>query len=80
MAESLTWEGAVSAREELLWRIPFRTQCRTMYTLHGFDNGLLDGYGISFERLAAEVGARDGELLQGADGEHYLVELGRLRP
>jgi hypothetical protein len=47
--------------------------------LHGLDHGIVDGFGISFERLAAEVGARDGELLKGADGEHYLVESGRLR-
>jgi hypothetical protein len=47
--------------------------------LHGLDHGIADAFGISFERLAAEVGASDGELLKGADGEHYLVESGRLR-
>lgn len=45
-----------------------------------FDTGILDGYGQSFERLIAEVGAAEGDLLNGADGKHYLVESGRLRP
>jgi hypothetical protein len=47
--------------------------------LQGFDSGIVDSYGISFGCLAAEVGARDGELLEGTDGKHYLVESGRLR-
>ena len=32
-----------------------------------------------FDRLSAEVGAREGELLQGADDRKYVVESGRLR-
>jgi hypothetical protein len=47
--------------------------------LRGFETGIVDGYGQSFERLIAEVGACDGDLLNGADGKHYLVEAGRLR-
>jgi hypothetical protein len=39
----------------------------------------MDGYGTSFDRLSAEVGAREGELLQGADDRQYVVESGRLR-
>ncbi len=77
MAESLTWEGAVAAREELLWRI-HRNQMPNS-TFRGFDTGIEDGYGKSFERLIAEVNAKDGELLNGPDGKHYLVESGRLR-
>ena len=77
MAESLTWEGAVAAREELLWRI-HRNEIPTG-GLQGFDTGIMDGYGTSFDRLSAEVGAREGELLQGADDQQYVVESGRLR-
>lgn len=77
MAESLTWEGAVSGRAELLWRI-HRNEMPN-HALHGFDTGIEDGFGTSFDCLAAEVGARDGELLKGGDGKHYLVESGRLR-
>jgi glycosyltransferase involved in cell wall biosynthesis len=77
MAESLTWDGAVNAREELLWRI-HRNEM-PINALHGFDTGIEDGYGTSFDCLAAEVGAKDGELLRGADGNHYLVESGHLR-
>ncbi len=77
MAESLTWEGAVAAREELLWRI-YRNQMPTN-AFQGFETGISDGYGKSFERLIAEVNANDGDLLNGADGEHYIVESGRLR-
>ena len=61
MAESLTWDGAVAAREELLWRI-HRNQMPTG-GLRGFDTGIMDGYGTSFDRLSAEVGALEGELL-----------------
>jgi len=77
MAESLSWDGAVAAREELLWRI-HRNQMPTG-GLQGFDTGIMDGYGTSFDRLSAEVGAREGELLQGADNQNYVVESGRLR-
>lgn len=78
MAESLTWDRAVSAREELLWRI--HNNQMPVNGLTCFDTGILDGYGQSFERLIAEVGAAEGDLLNGADGKHYLVESGRLRP
>ncbi len=77
MAESRTWEVAVKAREELLWRI-HRNQMPNN-ALQGFESGIEDGHGILFERLTAEVGAKDGELLRGADGQHYLVESGLLR-
>jgi hypothetical protein len=77
MAESRTWEVAVKAREELLWRI-HRNQMPNN-ALQGFHSGIEDGHGILFERLTAEVGAKDGELLRGADGQHYLVESGLLR-
>ena len=77
MAESHTWERAVKAREDLLWRI----HCNQMpnHALHGFESGITDSNGVLFERLTAEVGAKDGELLHGADGRHYLVESGLLR-
>jgi glycosyltransferase involved in cell wall biosynthesis len=77
MAESLTWEGAVAAREEILWRI-HRNQMPAN-GLQGFDTGILDGFGTPFDRLSPEVGAREGELLQGADDQRYLVESGHLR-
>jgi hypothetical protein len=77
MAESLTWDGAVGAREELLWRI-HRNQMPTA-GLQGFDTSIMDGLGTSFDRLSAEVGANEGELLQGADDRQYVVESGRLR-
>jgi glycosyltransferase involved in cell wall biosynthesis len=77
IAESLTWDGAIAAREELLWRI-HRNQM-PMGGLQGFDTGIMDGYGTSFDRLSAEVGAKEGELLQGADNQQYVVESGRLR-
>ncbi len=77
MAESHTWEGAVSAREEMLWRIQRNQMPNNV--LHGFENGIADGHGIQFERLTADVAAKDGELLHGADGQDYLVESGLLR-
>jgi glycosyltransferase involved in cell wall biosynthesis len=77
MAESLTWDGAVKAREELLWRI-HRNEMPNA-GLRGFETGILDSNGVCFERLTPEVDARDGELLRGADGNCYLVEAGRLR-
>jgi len=77
IAESFTWEGSVAARENLLSRI--HRNLLPNNALHGFDTGINDGYGQSFERLIAEVGAKDGDLLNGADGKQYLVESGRLR-
>jgi glycosyltransferase involved in cell wall biosynthesis/SAM-dependent methyltransferase len=77
MAESFTWDGAVKAREELLWRIHRNAMPNNL--LQGFDTGIVDGYGVSFDRLNAEAGVKDGELLQAADGHHYLAEAGRLR-
>src|SRR5579862_943169 len=77
MAESLTWDGAVKAREELLWRIHRNAMPNNL--LQGFDTGIVDGYGESFDRMNAEMTVTDGELLHGADGEHYLAEAGRLR-
>jgi glycosyltransferase involved in cell wall biosynthesis len=61
MAESLTWDGAVAAREELLWRI-HRNQMPSGGR-HGFDTGIMDGCGKSFDRLSAEVSAKEGELV-----------------
>jgi glycosyltransferase involved in cell wall biosynthesis len=60
MAESLTWDGAVAAREELLWRIHLN-QMPTAGQ-QGFDTGIMDGCGMSFDRLSAELGAREDEL------------------
>ena len=48
MAESLTWDGAVAAREELLWRI-HRNQMPTGGQ-QGFATGIMDGCGTSFDR------------------------------
>lgn len=78
MAESLTWDGAVAAREELLWRI-HRNQMPHSAAFQGFDTDIPDGYGRSFERLIAEVSGGDGQLFKGADGKFYLVDAGRLR-
>jgi hypothetical protein len=47
--------------------------------LRGFESGLVDSFGLPFERFPADFGARDGELLRGPDGKHYLIESGRLR-
>jgi hypothetical protein len=77
MAESLTWDGSAKAREELLWRIHRNVMPNNI--LQGLDTGILDGFGISFDRLTADAGVKEGELLQGADGSHYLAEGGRLR-
>ncbi len=77
MAESLSWEGSVKAREELLWRIHNNAMPNSL--LQGLDTGIVDGYGVPFERLTPEVTFQDGELLYGTDGKHYLVESGRLR-
>ena len=77
IAESLTWDKAVEAREELLWRI-HRNQMPTG-GLQGFDTGIVDGYGTSFDRLSPEVRVSEGELLRGDDQKQYVVESGRLR-
>jgi len=77
MAESLTWDTAVAAREELLWRIHRNEMPNDL--LKGFDTGIADGYGNSFERLISDVQADSGDLLRGPAGDHYLVESGRLR-
>ncbi len=77
MAESHTWDGAVKAREELLWRI--HTNQMPNNALQGFQSGIADGHGILFERLTEDVAAKDGELLHGDDGQNYLVESGVLR-
>lgn len=77
MAESLSWENAVETREELLIRIHKNEISHN--ALRGFDTGITDGYGIPFEHLTADARVRDGEMLQGADGEQYIVEGGRLR-
>jgi hypothetical protein len=77
MAESLTWDTAIDAREELLYRIHAN---ELPIGLQGFQNGIVDGHGIPFENLTADFRAPDGVLFSGADGEHYLVESGTLRP
>jgi hypothetical protein len=77
MAESLTWDSAVSAREELLYRVLANEFPNT--GLQGIQTGIADGYGISFENLTADVAASEGDLLIGAEGEYYLVESGSLR-
>lgn len=77
MAESLSWDGSVKAREELLWRIHKDKLPNTL--LQGLDNGLVDGFGIPFERLTPDSNFAEGELLHGTDGQHYVVDLGRLR-
>ena len=77
MAEGHSWDGAVKAREVLLWRI-HRNQMASS-ALKGFENGIEDGFGVPFEQITPDVGASEGELLRGADGQHYLVESGCLR-
>jgi glycosyltransferase involved in cell wall biosynthesis len=76
MAESLTWDVAVGAREELLYRIHAN---ELSISLQGFQNGIVDGHGIPFENLTADFGAPDGALLAGEDGKHYLIESNSLR-
>jgi hypothetical protein len=77
MAESLTWDKAIAAREELLYRILANQFPNT--GLQGLQNGIADGSGIPFENLTADLAANEGDLLSGAEGEHYLVESGNLR-
>jgi glycosyltransferase involved in cell wall biosynthesis len=77
MAESLTWDTAVSAREELLYRVLANEFPNT--GLQGIQNGIADGHGIPFENLTADVAANEGDLLIGAEGEYYLVESASLR-
>ena len=76
MAESLTWDVAVGAREELLYRIHTN---ELPIGLQGIQNGIVDGHGIPFENLTADFAASNGALLEGDDGERYLVESGGLR-
>ena len=76
MAESLTWDNAIGAREELLYRIHAN---QMPASLRGFQTGIVDGYGMPFESLTADFAAQEGALLAGEDGEHYLVESGSLR-
>jgi len=76
MAESLTWDNAIGAREELLYRIHAN---QMPANLRGIQTGIVDGYGIPFENLTADFAAQEGALLAGDDGEHYLVESGSLR-
>ena len=76
MAESLTWDAAISAREELLYRIHAN---ELPIGLQGFQNGIVDGHGISFENLTADLPAPDGALLESEDGDQYLVESSSLR-
>lgn len=77
MAESLSWESAVQAREELLWRI--HQNQMPCAGLRAFDNGFLDGYGVPFEFLSAETPVANGEILRGHDGTFFQAEAGRLR-
>ena len=77
MAQSLTWDRAVDAREKLLWQIHRNeTPCTSVA---GFDTGISDGYGIPFEHITPDTSASEGDLLRGADGSDYVVEYGRLR-
>lgn len=77
IAESLSWDAAVEAREELLWRI--RHNQMPCNGFRGLDNGLVDGNGIPFELMAPGTQAKEGELLRGHDGKFYIAEFGRLR-
>lgn len=47
MAESLTWDRAVAAREKLLWQI--HTSPAPAHLTRGIETGILDGNGIRFE-------------------------------
>ncbi len=77
MAESLSWDAAVQVREELLWRIHRNEMPNDL--LRGFESGIVDSFGLPFERLPVDWNARDGDLLRSPDGSHYLVESGYLR-
>jgi hypothetical protein len=77
MAESLSWDEAVQAREELLWRIHRNEMPNDL--MKGFDSGILDSFGLPFEHLPAEFAVQDGELLRGPHGKYYIIEAGRLR-
>jgi glycosyltransferase involved in cell wall biosynthesis len=77
MAESLSWDEAVQAREELLWRIHRNEMPNDL--MKGFDSGILDSFGLPFEHLPAEFAVQDGELLGGPHGKYYIIEAGRLR-
>ena len=77
MAESLTWDAAVAAREELLWRI-HRNELPNQAS-RCIETGIEDGYGHPFEEALAEMAAKEGELLIGPDGRRYMVDSGRIR-
>jgi glycosyltransferase involved in cell wall biosynthesis len=77
MAESLTWEKAVVAREEILWSIHRNEIAADLY--RGLDTRILDGNGIPFEGLVPELEASEGDILRSDDGGTYVVESGRLR-
>ncbi len=77
MAESLSWDDAVQAREELLWRIHRNEMPNDL--LRGFESGIADSFGIPFERLPADLSGMEGDLFRSPDGKEYLIESGRLR-
>lgn len=77
MAESLTWDRAVKAREQLLYQIHENRWANDL--IHGFDTAIPDGRGICFERIPADLMLEEGELLGAEDGTTYLVESKRLR-
>ena len=77
MAESLTWNRAVKAREQMLYQIHENRWANDL--IHGFDTAIPDGRGICFERIPAELTLQEGELLGAEDGTVYVVESQRLR-
>ncbi len=78
MAESMTWEKAVDAREQLLYQIHENRLGSDL--LSGFDTGIPDGHGILFDRIPVELQADEGDLFQDQAGGYYVVESRRLRP
>ncbi len=78
MAESLTWDRAVTAREKILYQIHQNALHNDL--LGGFDTAIPDGNNISFERIPTELQAPEGELLRDEAGAYYIVESRRLRP
>jgi hypothetical protein len=77
MAESLTWDRAVNAREQMLYQIHENRWPNDL--IHGFDTAIPDGLGICFERIPAELTPQEGELFGAEDGTFYVVESQRLR-
>ena len=77
MAESLTWDKAVAAREEILLKVHRNEVACDLY--RGLDTGIVDGNGIPFERVVPELEAAEGDVLSGGDNAYYVVESGRLR-